>query len=699
MSKILQDLNPQQQEAVKAVDGPVIVFAGAGTGKTRTLTSRIAYMISERKIPPKQILAITFTKKATNEMRERIFKLVGPNAGEVFISTIHAFCASVLRKFIGLIGYKQNFEIIDDEDSVRVLTEIYKERNFDRKAFSPKAAHNIISAYKNGVMPIGGIVNTLFEAYQEYLFDHNLADFDDLLLLVNKLFTLHKEVLEFYQERFRYILVDEFQDTNMTQYEIIKTLGQKYQNVFVVGDDDQSIYSFRGAVVDNMYAFMKDFDNVILVKLTQNYRSSNALLLGANTLIANNVLREKKNLFSTVKGELSDVVVTESQYHEDEVRFVVNEIAYLIRGGVDPNKIAVLYRNNVVSRNFELAFVEARIPYLIYGGFSYLKRREIKDAISYLKFLLEPNNIFHFKRIINQPSRGIGEKTVEKITERCQMYQQSIFEAIDWLHANNPSNKTSALIEFKQLIEKLQKALEQMSLVDFFDYMLEQTGYLEMLAQEDFFESNRVENLEEFKSILYRFEATYEREGLSKKEILHMGFDEILLDETLSVDDKGKGGAVLSTVHSAKGLEFDYVFVVALEEGLFPALREDSDIEEERRVAYVAFTRAKKKIYLSCATTRLIYGRIVRNPKSRFLTEYLMGRKEQEKPEILKTEKLHSDESLRDFHVSDRIYHSTFGYGLVIAVDETTIQVLFERDKSIRKIKKDHPTLRKTLEE
>lgn len=698
MSKILENLNPQQQEAVKAVDGPVIVFAGAGTGKTRTLTSRIAYMISERNIPAKQILAITFTKKATNEMRERIFALAGTSAGEVFISTIHAFCASVLRKFIGLIGYKQNFEIIDDEDSVRVLTEIYKDKNFDRKAFSPKAAHNMISAYKNGVMPIGGIVTTLYEAYQDYLFEHNLVDFDDLLLLAKKVFTLHKEVLEYFQDRFRYILVDEFQDTNMTQYEIIKILGQKYQNVFVVGDDDQSIYSFRGAVVDNMYAFMKDFDNVTLIKLTQNYRSTNALLVGANTLIANNVLREKKELFSTKKGELNDVVVTESTYHEDEVRFVVNEIAHLIRGGVNPNQIAVLYRNNVVSRNFELALVEARIPYVIYGGFSYLKRREIKDAISYLKFLLEPDNLFHFKRIINQPSRGIGEKTVEKIAERCQMYQETIFEAIEWLHANNSSNKTSVLMEFKALIENLQKALEQMPLVEFFDYMLDKTGYLEMLSQEDVFEANRVENLEEFKSILYRFEQIYDNEGLSKKEILQMGFDEILLDETLSTDT-GTSGVVLSTVHSAKGLEFDYVFVVALEEGLFPALREDSDIEEERRVAYVAFTRAKKKIYLSCATTRLIYGRIVCNPKSRFLTEYLMGRKDQEKPAIIKTEDLHLDEASRDFHVSDHIYHSAFGYGLVIAVEETTIQVLFEKDKSIRKIKKDHPSLRKTLEE
>ena len=685
----IEGLNKEQRAAVEKVEGPVIVFAGAGTGKTRTLTTRIAYMITEKDIDPKNILAITFTKKATNEMRERVIKLSGINAKYVTISTIHAFCARILRQTISKLGYSLNFEIVDEEDVNKIINDIYKDLDISKKYFSPKAAANIISAYKNGIGEINGIIKQVYDAYQKRLKENNQVDFDDLLVLTEQIFASFPDVLEHFQNKYKYILVDEFQDTNVIQYNIIKLLADKYRNIFVVGDDDQSIYSFRGANVLNMYQFSKDYPDREMIKLTQNYRSTNAILRGSNNLIKHNKHREEKELFSDVEGKLQDVTIHDSYYYEDEPRYIADEIKHLVaHQNYQYKDIAILYRTNVISRNIELGLIEAGIPYQIYGGFAFLKRKEIKDVLSYLKFIMEPENLFHFKRIINLPARGIGDKTIEKL----MLYKredETLFEAITRYHNDFPSTKTEALVEFKDLIVKLQQLFEKLPLPEFYDEMIELTHYKEALKNEDDDDNNRILNIEEFKSILVQLERRADLEGMTNKEKLQIGFDDVILDETVGTK-QDMNGVVLSTVHSIKGLEFRAVFVVALEEGIFPSLKEDSDIEEERRIAYVAFTRAKERIYITCVSRRLIYGRVVLNQKSRFITEYVASL---EWKEHLEEQKEIEDNT--PIKVGDKVTHCNFGDGLVISESGSIIQVLFDKDHSFRKILRDHPSIKK----
>lgn len=696
MEGLLDNLNKEQLEAVKAVEGPVMVFAGAGTGKTRALTRRIAYMIAEKNIAPYNILAITFTKKATNEMRERVAKMVGDGAKYVNISTIHALCARILRGGIEAIGYTRNFEIVDDEDALKIMNEIFKNEVIDRRYITPKSAINLISNHKIHNNKLLALQEKVYNCYQTYLKENNLVDFEDLLVLTKELLLKDNNYLKHLQDKYQYILVDEFQDTNPIQYDIVKMLAGDKKNLFVVGDDDQSIFSFTGATVDNMYLFLEDYPNCKKIILDQNYRSSNAILKGANSVISKNKNREVKNLKGQTPGSLKDVCVNESYYYEDETRYVVNEIKNLIKKGYDYQDIAVVYRNNVISRNFELAFIESHIPYSIYGGVSYLKRREIKDIVSYLKFILDNNSLNHFKRIINQPSRGIGEKTIEKLIEIIQLENISLFDAIDKLHEINPSSKTESLIDFKELILEFKNKINNIPLQDFYDDLLARTGYLEMAMEEDENnETNRVGNLKEFKSILLKIESNFLEEDISNENKLKQSFDEIILDESLGNDTKNKG-VILSTIHSVKGLEFKVVFVVALEEGIFPAIKDDADIEEERRVAYVAFTRAKEKIYLSYATRRVIYGRVVRNNKSRFLTEYISN---PDIDEYIDSTQKKSKEALGEIRVGEHIYHSNFGSGIVIAVDDLIAQILFEKDNSLRKILKTHPAISRGEEE
>lgn len=677
-------LNKEQLEAVKQTEGPVIVFAGAGTGKTRTLTSRVAYMISECGIDPKSILAITFTKKATNEMRERIHALIGSDANKVTISTIHALCAKILRQTIHVLGYQNNFEIIDDEDSFRIVNEIYKELELSRKYLSPRAAYSMISNYKNGIGELFGINLSIYRKYQEKIFEANQVDFDDLLLLTEKLFNEFPDYLEYYQNKYKYILVDEFQDTNIVQYNIIKMLAQKSSNLFVVGDDDQSIYSFRGANVLNMKQFGVDYPNALKVILSQNYRSTSEILRGTNSLISHNIHREKKQLTTSIKGTSKDIVIFNTGYYEDEPRFIASEIKSLINKGYEYSDIAILYRNNVLSRGIEKALIERGIPYIMYGGFQFLRRKEIKDIISYLKYIIDPNNLFHFKRIINLKSRGIGDKTIEKLVDYQTKNNVNLFDSIDLFHKMNPSTKTQELVAFKEEIIDLMDKINKMDLVTFYDYLLEKTEYIEILKETEIDETfkERVDNLKEFKSILYSLEHDETLEDLTTTEKLSAGFDNIILDESAGTNFS-TDGVVLSTVHSVKGLEFKVVFVTALEEGIFPSLKDDSDIEEERRIAYVAFTRAKEKLYLTCANHRLIYGRVVLNTQSRFITEFVDSQDWKMKYDDV--EVIDDNEPIK---TGDHVNHEIFGKGLVVASDEATIQVLFEKDHSLRKLLK-----------
>ena len=683
-------LNKEQLEAVSIVNGPVMVFAGAGTGKTRTLISRIVNLIENHGIMPYNILAITFTKKATNEMRERIYNEIGDASYQVYMSTIHSMCSRILRRDIDKLGYQKDFEILDEEEGLKVLNDIYKKEEIDKKSIWPKTALRAISDYKNNGTPLMGLFGIIYEKYSKYLKENNMVDFDDLLLLTKELFINFPEVLDRYQNVHKYILVDEFQDTNYIQYEIIKMLASKHQNLFVVGDDDQSIYSFRGACVDNMQRFMNDFTDAKKIILDQNYRSSNFILKGSNAVIKNNKNREPKQLRSDKDGSLTDVMVKECFYYEDEVRYVTDEILSLLGKGYKPSDIAILYRNSALSRNFELSFIEHKIPYRIYGGFSYLKRKEIKDIMSYFRFIIDESKMVHFKRIINLPLRGIGDKTIQRIESCMEETGLNVLDAIKEYTETNQTTKNKLLLEFRDIIISLREALVNLSLPEFFDLFLEKTGYEEFLKLESDEEEHRIENLHEFRSILVNVEESLEGEDLTGTEKLQIVFDQILLDDSLG-EPTSKEGVILSTVHSVKGLEFRAVFVVALEEGIFPTVRDDVDMEEERRVAYVAFTRAKEKIYLTCAQRRLIYGRNVRNHKSRFLMEYLVhddiNKSVEERNELPKSD--------GEIILGSKIHHQTFGFGVVIWMDEKLIQVVFEKDGTIRKLFKNHPTITK----
>lgn len=686
----LENLNSQQLTAVKTIDGPVLVFAGAGTGKTKTLISRIIYMVKEKNIKPYNILAITFTKKATNEMRERLENALGEEAYQVYMSTIHSMCSRILRREITVLGYKKDFEIIDDEEGAKILGEVYKNLAIDKKKVWPKTALQAISDFKNNNTPLMGLIIDIYEAYSNYLKENNMVDFDDLLLLTKKIFEENPDILEHYQNIHKYILVDEFQDTNSIQYQIIKLLAAKNRNIFVVGDDDQSIYSFRGARVENMQDFMNDYPDAKKIILDKNYRSSNVILKGANSVIKNNKMREPKSLVSDVPGELVDVMVKENFYHDDEVRYVTDEILSLINKGYKPKDIAILYRNSAISRNFELSLIENRIPYRVYGGVSYLKRKEIKDIISYFRFIIDEGKLVHFKRILNLPPRGIGEKTIQKVEEYMDQSSLNILDAINDYCRENKTTKNKLLLDFRSLIIDLKEKLDSMPLPEFFDYFLEKTGYKEFIKNEYPAEEHRVENVEEFRSVLVNVEESLAGEDLTGSEKMQIVFDQILLDDSLS-DISATDGVTLSTVHSVKGLEFKVVFIVALEEGIFPTLRDDVDIEEERRVAYVAMTRAKEKIYLTCANRRLIYGRVVRNQKSRFLIEYLVN--EDINKSVEKRNEL--PKSSGEITVGSKIYHTSFGYGLVVEVKDDKIRVVFEKDKEIRLLYKNHSSITK----
>lgn len=690
MTNVLDTLNKEQLSAASVVYGPVMVFAGAGTGKTKTLIARIINMIQNEHINPRNILAITFTKKATAEMRERLTNAVGEQTAHlVHISTIHSLCNRILRRNITKLGYQSDFEIIDDEEMLKVIGEVIKENHIDRKIYSPKAIIKMISDYKNGIRPIDKEEEKIYDLYQQYLKANNMVDFDDLLILTNLLLD-DAEILSYYQDWYRFILVDEFQDTNEIQYSLIRKLASRERNLFVVGDDDQSIYSFRGACVDNMLNFTRrDYLDAKVFKLCQNYRSNEAILKGSNSLIKHNTMREPKELFTNRANQGPSVMVHDAYYYEDEVRYVTNEIIHLINHDkYQFSDIAILYRNNALSRNFELELIENGLPYNIYGGYSYLQRKEIKDIISYLRFIVDPNKIVHFKRIIDRPSRGIGEKTLSKLFMIMDNDNISLLDAIDELYEENPSSKNKALKEFKETIVYLQDQLEKKNLVAFFDELVEKTGYLKMLKEEDSEEENRVNNLMEFKSILYKIEDTFEDSGLSQKEKIEISLDEIILDQSYG-DEKETNAITLSTIHSVKGLEFRAVFVVGLEEGIFPSIRDDTDIEEERRVAYVAFTRAKDLLYLTCSARRLIYGRVVKNQKSRFLKEFLLSEDVQQ----MVDKNNESKKITGEIKVGSKINHTYFGYGLVIACDDRFVQILFEKDNTIRKITKDHPTI------
>ena len=691
---MLENLNKEQLEAVTTTEGPLLVLAGAGSGKTKVLTTRVAYLVDEVGIDPLSILAITFTNKAAKEMKERIVKILGHKAYDIQISTFHSFGLTILKQYYKELGYEKNFTILDSDDSLTVVKKILKDMDKDPKIYNPKLIRNRISSAKNELMSpsdlekfvgndIDELVVNVYRKYQEKLQINNSLDFDDLLMLPILLFRKNPDVLKTFQERFRYILIDEYQDTNEAQYLLTKMISAKYKNICVVGDNDQSIYSFRGSNYRNILNFEKDYKDAKVIMLERNYRSTKQILDVANEVIKNNKQRKDKNLWTDNESG-SKVVYHRSLNEQDEAYYVKSKIEELRK--TEPlSEIAVLYRTNAQSRNMEEALLKENIPYKVVGSIYFYKRKEIKDLLSYLNVIYNSNDDISLTRIINVPKRGIGTKTIENLELQANLLGQSIYDTID-------SGKE---LEFKKIIEDIKSNIDNMSLTELVDYILERSGMRNELEQEGTLESEvRLENLEEFKSITKNFE---EEKGI-------VSLDEFLNELSLVSDvEEYKNNTdvvTLMTVHSAKGLEFDNVFVIGLEEGIFPhtnSLDDYDQIEEERRLCYVAITRARKKLWLINAKKRTLYGMDSVNPVSRFLkeiSEYLLE-SDAKNEEIRVIRKENMIDTSAEYGVGDRIKHDTFGMGVIVSVDKSIVSIAFPHPIGIKKLMKGHKSIKK----
>ena len=695
----INNLNENQKQAVITTDGPLLILAGAGSGKTKVLTTRIAYLIEEKNVSPYNILAITFTNKAAKEMQSRVISLVGEYAKNMQVSTFHSFGLRILRENYDKLGYDRNFVIMDSDDSLTVVKKILKELNLDPKQYNPNAIRNRISGCKNELMSpkdyerlasseFEKVVLEVYEKYESKLKTNNSVDFDDLLILPIKLFRENDMILDKYQEHFKYILVDEYQDTNEAQYILTKLLASKYRNLCVVGDENQSIYSFRGANYRNILNFEKDYKEAQVIKLEQNYRSTENILDAANSVIKHNESRKDKNLWSD-KGKGEKITYYRSYDEKDEAHYVASNIKKLISEGKNPSEIAILYRTNAQSRTMEEEMLKENIPYHVVGSFQFYSRKEIKDLMAYLRLIHNEKDNISLTRVINSPKRGIGLKTISNLTAKADLENKSIYEVIDG----------GKELEFKKVIEDLKKVSENVTLTELIDKVLDTTGYRAELESEKTLEADiRLENLEEFKSITKAFE---ERDGLvSLEDFL---FEVSLVSDRDEYQD-GSDKVSLMTVHAVKGLEFNDVFVIGLEEGIFPhmnSLMENSELEEERRLMYVAITRAKEKLYLVNARRRMLYGKDQINPPSRFIGEIdkelletnEKEEKKQEEIKINKEDKFYAEDI--DWQVGDYAYHDVFGAGRVVEVTNTLISIAFKMPHGIKKLMKNHKSLKK----
>lgn len=694
----IDNLNDKQKEAVLYIDGPMLVLAGAGSGKTKVLTNRIANLI-DNGISPANILAITFTNKAAKEMKDRVFNLIGNDAYMIQISTFHSLGLKILKENYEKLGYDKNFVVIDSDDALTVIKKIMKDMNLSPQYYNAKNIRNKISSAKNELMDLQSFANLeydknvvkVYEKYLEKLKLNNSVDFDDLLILPIRLFREYPSVLESYQERYKYILIDEYQDTNECQYIFSKMLAKKYKNIFVVGDNDQAIYAFRGANYKNILNFEKDYPDCKTILLEENYRSTKTILNAANSVIKNNKLRKDKNLWSNnEEGELIKYIRTDGE--KEEADYVAKEIKKLISEGVNPVDIAVLYRTNAQSRVMEEACLKNNIPYKIIGSFYFYNRKEIKDLICYLRLINNYKDDVSLLRVINVPKRKIGEKTIDNISNVALVNNSCLFDAIN-------SGKE---LEFKNLILDLKEKCENLSLTEMVELVLDKSGMKQELENEKSLDSEiRLENLEEFKSITKNYEEEYG--VISLDDFLN----EISLVSDMSEHQDGNNKVSLMTVHSVKGLEFDDVFVIGMEEGIFPhynAINEgtNSAIEEERRLCYVAITRAKKKLWLLNAKKRMLFGNTQVNPPSRFMDEIDSKYVDSEKrttslvgsvKKIVKENMFNNDDT--DFNVGDMIHHTDYGNGIVTAVDKSIITVAFPHPFGIKKLMKKHKSISK----
>ena len=774
MALDLDTLNEPQRQAVLATEGPLLVLAGAGSGKTRVLTYRIAHIVDDLGVAPWEVLAITFTNKAAAEMRERLNGLVGGRARGMWVSTFHSMCVRMLRADAEVLGFTRNFTIYDDGDSKRLVKDIMVQLDIDPKRFPVNAIRNRISQAKNELVvaadfadsvrdPVGKVAARVYTSMQERLKAANAFDFDDLLLYAYLLLKHHPEILDAYQQRFRYILVDEYQDTNHAQYEITRLLADAHHNIMVVGDDDQSIYSWRGADIRNILEFEKDYPECVTVKLEQNYRSTGNILDAANAVIANNVKRKAKRLFTDAdSGEKIQVYLASDE--RDEGRWVASRIEQLHGAGVSYNQMAVFYRTNAQSRMLEDMFLRAGVPYRIVGGTRFFERQEISDVMAYLTLAVNPADDMAALRVINVPRRGVGKSTIEHIQRRAAQLQVPFFTAVELCIADDDLRPASrrALAEFVQIVNEaatyggdLRKVVEM---------IIDKAGLVEALRAEGTDEAlGRVENIQEFLGVVDEFAETHDEDDalFEAPTVREQGSDDedeppvrMLRGDSLAdfiewvrlrtdLDSMSEDGhaVTLMTIHSAKGLEFDSVFVTGMEESIFPHVNSMGDaasVEEERRLAYVAITRARKKLFLTCASQRQLYGQTHVNPVSRFLNEiptelrattgvgsagfsgtgwekrgsrrgisgsgteagegrvfgrssaFGSGERARNARTGLSEAAQKKSGALATFAVGDHVDHKTFGRGTVTKVDGDTVYVHFTKSGQTKKLLKDY---------
>lgn len=636
---MLEGMNDKQSEAVLTTEGPLLVMAGAGSGKTRVLTHRIAYLIEERHVLPWHILAITFTNKAAREMKERVAKLLGEAGNEVWVSTFHALCVRILRRDIEQLGYNRAFTIADTSEQRTLIKRICEEQNIDTKKFEPRQLLSAISNAKNAMedpatfaknhqRPFDRMVARVYEAYQKELERNQTLDFDDLIMKTIELFKKAPETLTYYQDKFHYIHVDEYQDTNDAQYELVHMLAEKYENICVVGDADQSIYGWRGANMNNILNFEHDYPNAHSVMLEQNYRSTQTILKAANEVIANNLERKDKNLW-TENGAGEKISYYRAQNEHDEAQFIVKKIQEeRAKHNYQYQDFAILYRTNAQSRVIEETFLKSTVPYTMVGGHRFYDRMEIRDLLAYLTLIVNPLDSMSFERVVNTPKRGIGMTSVERLREFAQESNLPLLAAAQNVqNANAISARTRNKIEeFGQLIAALQDEAKVLSITDLTDQVLERTGYLAELQKDKTLQGQtRRENLEEFKSVTAEYDRQHEDdEGMDHLQKLTDFLAGLALVSDQDDVDEAEPAVTLMTLHAAKGLEFPVIFLIGMEEGVFPlsrAMTDNKELEEERRLAYVGITRAKKKLYITNAFSRMLYGHIQRNRPSEFVEE------------------------------------------------------------------------------
>lgn len=703
--KLLTGLNGEQQKAVKATEGPLLIMAGAGSGKTRVLTHRIAYLMVEKQVAPWNILAITFTNKAAREMKERIRTILGGASEDIWISTFHSMCVRILRRDIDRMGFSRNFSILDTTDQQSVIKQILKDRNLDTKKYDYRGILGSISSAKNELVTpeeyaktaadyYTKVVSDIYTEYQKRLRKNQSLDFDDLIMITIQLFQLVPEVLEYYQRKFQYIHVDEYQDTNRAQYMLVKLLASRFRNLCVVGDSDQSIYAWRGADIANILSFEKDYPNATIILLEQNYRSTKKILEAANKVIENNQNRKPKNLW-TENMDGNKLFYYRADSEQGEAQFVAGKINELTRNGKKLSDIAILYRTNAQSRVMEEVLLKSNLNYAIVGGTKFYDRKEIKDLLAYLRLIANPDDDISLRRIINVPKRGIGATSMDKVANYALQYDLSLFQALESVELIGISAKaTKAAREFIQLIKNYTNQQEYLSVTELVEEVIDKTGYRDMLQEEKSIEAqSRIENIDEFLSVTKAFEENNEDKSL-------IGFltDLALVADIDQLDEKKEeshDAVTLMTLHSAKGLEFPVVFLLGLEEGVFPhsrSLMDEQEMEEERRLAYVGITRAEEELFITNAQMRTLFGRTNMNPVSRFIREIPNELIEDLKPTVRrKTSSVSSSSSTvtrkgptafgravfaptetggekQDWAIGDKASHKKWGVGTVVSV-------------------------------